>query len=76
MNSNLESDWTQPNPVAKTTHCTHGLQTLSLGLRGVECENSCHNENFHLHQGIIHAGFFVWWQWGCVGDSLPSRSQF
>ena len=36
INSNLESDLTRPNPVARTTHCMHGHQTpLSLELGGV-----------------------------------------
>ena len=40
INSNLESDWTRPNPVAKTTRM-HGHQTpLSLGLWGVACETN------------------------------------
>ena len=27
INSNLESNWTRPNPVARTTRCMHGHQT-------------------------------------------------
>ena len=44
INSNLESDWMQPNPVARTTRMHgHGHQTaLSLGLGGVAHET---NEN-------------------------------
>ena len=37
-NLNLKSDWTWPNPVARTTRM-HGHQTpLSLRLGGVACE--------------------------------------
>ena len=39
INLNLESDRTRPNPVARTTGCMHGHQTLFLlRLKGVASE--------------------------------------